>query len=101
MVTEDRSDRYILTTIEMTVLHVHTENMLNRLKLKLRAWSFFYKGDVFMQYAAVEGHLGNNYIAKVDGEEDIELIEEICETCFDSDSVLGVYDTKEEAEKHL
>nr|CAI9750933.1 hypothetical protein LBZUJACN_LBZUJACN_CDS_0016 [Caudoviricetes sp.]CAI9750976.1 hypothetical protein MIHLRAQX_MIHLRAQX_CDS_0016 [Caudoviricetes sp.] len=43
MVTEDCSDRYILTTIEMTVLHVHTETLLNPEKLKLRAWSFFIK----------------------------------------------------------
>lgn len=54
-----------------------------------------------VQYAAVEGHLGKNYVAEVNGKEDIELIEEICETCFDGDFVLGVFDTKEEAEKHL
>ena len=54
-----------------------------------------------MQYAAVEGHLGNNYVAEVDGEEDIELIEEMCEICFDYDRLIDVFDTKEEAEKHL
>lgn len=54
-----------------------------------------------MQYAAVEGHLGENYVAEINGDEDIELIEEVCEICFDSDWVFGVFDTQEEAEKHL
>lgn len=54
-----------------------------------------------MKYAAVEGHLYGNYVAEIKGNEDIELIEEVCETCFDSDFVLGVYDTREEAEQHL
>ena len=54
-----------------------------------------------MQYAAVEGHLGNNYVAEINSDEDIELIEEVCERCFDSDFVLGVFDTKEEAERYL
>ena len=54
-----------------------------------------------VRYAAVEGHLNGNYVAEINSDEDIELIEEVCETCFDSDFVLGVYDTKEEAEKHL
>lgn len=54
-----------------------------------------------MQYAAVEGHLGENYVAEVNDDKDIELIEEVCETCFDSDWVFGVFDTKEEAERHL
>lgn len=54
-----------------------------------------------VQYAAVQGHLNGNYVAEINSDADIELIEEVCETCFDSDFVLGVYDTKEEAEKHL
>lgn len=54
-----------------------------------------------MQYAAVEGHLGENYVAEINGNEDIELIEEVCETCFDADFVLGIFDTKEEAKQHL
>lgn len=54
-----------------------------------------------MQYAAVEGHLGKNYLSEVNGDEDIELIEEVCEICLDYDHVIGVFDTKEEAEKHL
>ena len=54
-----------------------------------------------MRYASVEGHLGENYVAEINRDEDIELIEEVCETCLDSDWVLGVYDTREEAEKHL
>lgn len=54
-----------------------------------------------MQYAAVEGHLGENYIVSVNDEEDTEWIEEVCETCFDYDRVLGVFDTYEEAEKHI
>lgn len=54
-----------------------------------------------VQYAAVENHYGDNYVAEIHGDEDIELIEKVCETCFDSDFVLGVYETQEEAEKHL
>lgn len=54
-----------------------------------------------MQYAVVEGHLGENYVSEVNNDEDIELIEEVCETCFDYDYVMGVFDTKEEAENHL
>lgn len=57
-----------------------------------------------VQYAVVASHLGGNYIAKIDSDEYdecIEFIEEVCETCFDSDCVLGVYDTEEEAKKHL
>ena len=54
-----------------------------------------------VRYATVQGHLGRSYVAEINSDEDIELIEEVCETCFDSDFVLGVYDKKEEAEKHL
>lgn len=54
-----------------------------------------------MQFVAVEGHLGGSYVAEINGDEDIELIEEVCETCFDSDWVSGIYDTYEEAENHL
>lgn len=54
-----------------------------------------------MQYAAVEGHLGGNYIVAVNDGEDTEWIEEICDTCFDYDRVIGVFDTAEEAEQYL
>ena len=54
-----------------------------------------------MGYAVVESHLGGNYIAEISSDEDIELIEEVCETCFDYDFVLGVCDTEEEAKNHL
>lgn len=54
-----------------------------------------------VQYAVVQGHLGENYVAEVNDDKDIELIEEVCEICFDSDWVFGVFDTEEEAEKHL
>ena len=54
-----------------------------------------------VQYAAVQGHLGGKYVAEINSDEDIELIEEVCDTCFDSDFVLGVYGTEEEAKKHL
>ena len=54
-----------------------------------------------VQYAVVQGHLGENYVAEVNDDEDIELIEEVCEICLDSDWVLGVFDTKKEAEQHL
>lgn len=54
-----------------------------------------------MQYAAVENHYGDDYVAEVNSEKDIEEIQEVCERCFDSDSVLGVFDTKEEAKKYL
>lgn len=54
-----------------------------------------------MKYASVEGHLEGSYVAEINSDKDIELIEEVCEICFDSDWVSGVYDTREEAEKHL
>ena len=54
-----------------------------------------------MQYAAVEGHLGENYVVAVNDASDTEWIEEVCETCLDYDRVIGVFDTKEEAEQHL
>ena len=54
-----------------------------------------------MQYAAVKNHYGDDYVAEINSDEDIELIEEVCEICFDSDLVFGVFDTAEEAEKHL
>ena len=54
-----------------------------------------------MSYAAVENHYGDNYVARVDGEKDVEDIEATCEVCFDSDWVIGVYDTEEEAERHV
>ena len=54
-----------------------------------------------VQYAVVENHYGDNYVAEIHGDGDIELIEEVCEICFDSDWVFGVFETREEAEKHL
>lgn len=54
-----------------------------------------------MKYAAVENHLGNNYVAEINGDEDLALIEEECDICFDYDHVIGVYDTAEEAKKNL
>ena len=54
-----------------------------------------------VRYAAVEGHLNGNYVAEINSDEDIDFIEEVCETCFDYDRVLGVYDTRIEAENHL
>jgi hypothetical protein len=54
-----------------------------------------------MQYAAVENHLGENYVAEVNDDEDVELIEEACEICLEYNHVIGVFDTAEEAEQHL
>ena len=54
-----------------------------------------------VQYAAVKNHYGDNYVAAINSEKDIEWIEEVCEICFDADFVIGVYDTEEEANKHL
>lgn len=54
-----------------------------------------------MRYAAVEGHLGENYVEEVNSDRDIEFIQEVCDACFDHDCIIGVFDTKEEAEKHL
>ena len=54
-----------------------------------------------VRYAAVEGHLGGSYVAEIHCDEDIDFIEEVCDACFDYDRVLGIYDTKEEAEKYF
>lgn len=54
-----------------------------------------------VRYAAVENHHGDDYVAEINSDEDIEFIEEVCEICFDYDYVLGVYDTRVEAENHL
>ena len=54
-----------------------------------------------MQYAAVEGHLGENYVTEVNSNRDIEFIQEMCDACLGFDVVLGVYDTYEEAENHI
>lgn len=62
---------------------------------------FYRNGDVMVRYAAVENHHGDDYVAEIYSDEDIEFIEEVCEICFDYDCVLGVYDTREEAKKHL
>lgn len=53
------------------------------------------------RYAAVESHLGGTYVMEINRDEDIDFIEKVCDACFDSDCVFGVYDTKEEAENHL
>lgn len=54
-----------------------------------------------MGYAAVENHYGDNCVARVDSEQDVEDIEATCEVCFYSDWVIGVYDTMEEAQQHI
>lgn len=54
-----------------------------------------------MQYATLEDHLGENYVAEFNGDEDIEFIQEICDACFDRVRVIGLFDTKEEAEQFL
>ena len=54
-----------------------------------------------VQYAAVQGHLGGNYVEEVNSNLDIEFIQEICDACFDRDRVIGLFDTKEEAERYL
>ena len=54
-----------------------------------------------VQYAAVEGHLVGSYVAEINSDDDIEFIEEVCETCFESDRVFGVFDTEAEAKRHL
>ncbi|SJX68663.1 hypothetical protein FM131_04590 [Weissella confusa] len=54
-----------------------------------------------MGYAAVENHYGDNYVARVDSEQDIEDIMQTCEICCDSDWVIGVYDNEEEAKEHI
>ncbi|MCT0013859.1 hypothetical protein [Weissella confusa] len=54
-----------------------------------------------MGYAAVEGHLGENYVVEVNSDEDLEFIEKVCDACFDADRVLGIYDTEEEAQQHI
>ena len=54
-----------------------------------------------VRYAAVENHHGDDYVAEINSDEDIEFIKEVCEFCFDYDYVLGVYDTRVEAENHL
>ena len=38
-----------------------------------------------MGYAAVENHYGNNYVTRVDSEDDIDYIMTTCERCGDSD----------------
>lgn len=54
-----------------------------------------------MGYAAVHNHYGENYVTQVFSEQDIEDIMQTCEICFDSDWVIGVYDTMEEAQQHI
>ena len=54
-----------------------------------------------VRYAAVQGHLGGNYISEINSDGDIEFIEEVCKFCSDYDYVLGVYNTRIEAENHL
>ena len=54
-----------------------------------------------VRYAAVQGHLGGSYVDEINSDDDIEFIEEVCETCFESDWVFGVFDTEVEAKRHL
>ena len=54
-----------------------------------------------VRYAVVQSHLGGNYVMEINRDEDIDFIEEVCDACLDYDRVLCVYDTEEEAEKHL
>lgn len=54
-----------------------------------------------VQYAAVQNHYGDNYVAEINSDDDIEFIEEVCEICFESDWVFGVFDTEAEAKRHL
>ncbi len=54
-----------------------------------------------MGYAAVQNHYGENYVTQVFSEQDIHDIEATCEVCLDSDWVIGVYDTMEEAQQHI
>lgn len=54
-----------------------------------------------MGYAAVENHYGNNYVTRVDSEDDIDYIMTTCERCGDSDWVIGIYDTEEQARQHV
>lgn len=54
-----------------------------------------------VRYAAVENHHGDDYVAEVYSDEDIEFIEDVCKFCSDYDYVLGVYHTRVEAENHL
>ncbi|MBJ7644201.1 hypothetical protein [Weissella confusa] len=46
-----------------------------------------------MGYAAVQNHYDENYVTQVFSEQDIHDIEATSEVCFDSDWVVGVYDT--------
>lgn len=52
-----------------------------------------------MEYAVVESHIGGRYFMPITSERAIEWIEQRCETCGDNDRVVGIYDTKEEAER--
>ena len=52
-----------------------------------------------MKYAAVNNHYGDDYVAEINNEHDIDVIQETCEICFDSDWVIDVFDTRKEAER--
>ena len=54
-----------------------------------------------MKYAAVIGHMEGDYVADIRSEDDIEMIEESCDECGDSDRVVGVYNTEEEAQQGI
>lgn len=54
-----------------------------------------------MKYAAVNNHYGDDYVAEINDGYDIDVIQETCEMCGDSDWVIGVYDTREEAEQDI
>lgn len=48
-------------------------------------------------YIVVLNHNGKNYITEYKDQQQILNIEKRCECCGDGDSVLGPYETKEEA----
>ena len=54
-----------------------------------------------MKYAAVINHYGNDYVSDIKSEDEVEWIEEPCDECGDSDRVVGIYDTEEEAQQGI
>ena len=53
------------------------------------------------KYISVKCHLGRDYVVEYHDEEQIEEIEEECDACFDSDTVIGIFDTEKEAKEAL
>lgn len=54
-----------------------------------------------MKYAAVINHYGDDYVSGITNEDEVEWIEATCGQCGDSDMVVGLYDTEEEAEQGI